>query len=139
MSCYGVCMSPQTPWSRYIDATSNGDLNTVIAQKVRVDPATVGRWRTGAIDPKPRQVVEYARAYGLSPLSGLIAAGYITEQEVGVKVFVPDITLSDFTVTALAEELASRLRDHQSGRTVTDLFPTTTTIGDDKAHVTISA
>jgi transcriptional regulator with XRE-family HTH domain len=97
-------------WSRYIDATSMDDLNFVIAEKVGVDPATVGRWRTGATDPKPRQVVAYARAYGLSPLQALVAAEFLSEEELGMSVGAPKAyALTDFASVDLAEELLARL------------------------------
>lgn len=100
----------KTPWSKYIDATSDGAYNSVIAEKCGVDPATVGRWRTGAVDPKPRQVVAYARAYGQSPISALVAAGYLTEEEVGMPVAVPRAyALDDFSPLELAEEVVNRL------------------------------
>ena len=70
-------------WRDYLDATSNGDFNNVIAEKVGVDPATIGRWCSGSVDPKPRQVVAYARAYSLNPLSALVAAGYLELSDLG--------------------------------------------------------
>jgi hypothetical protein len=129
-------MPEQTPWSRYIEATSGGALNTVIAAKVNVDPATLGRWRTGAVAPGPRQVVDYARAYGLSPIGALIAAGYLTAEEVGIEVTIPSSSLSDYSTGALAEEVASRFRETASPRRISNI-PTTTDIGDDKPHVSI--
>lgn len=53
----------------------------MIAEKVGVSASTVGRWRTGEIDPKPRQVAAFARAYGKSPLAALVAAGYLSEED----------------------------------------------------------
>jgi hypothetical protein len=103
-------MNSKTAWSRYIDSTSLGDMNTAIAEKVNVDPATVGRWRAGSVDPRPRQVVVYARAYGQSPISALIGAGYLTPEEAEVEVSISTTTLSDFPTTSLAEELLRRTR-----------------------------
>lgn len=103
-------MDNKTSWSRYIDATSGGAYNIAIAKLAGVDAATVGRWRTGAVDPKPRQVVAYARAYGQSPLAALVAAGYLTEDEVGMPVASPRAyTLDDFSALELAEEVVNRL------------------------------
>lgn len=128
-------MTNLNSWSRFIDATSNGDLNRVIAERVGVDPATIGRWRSGAVEPKPRQVIEYARVYGLSPLSGLIAASYLTEEELSIEVVIPMATLADFSIVALAEELTSRVKREHGVRT--DLFPHTDDPGDDKPYVTL--
>jgi hypothetical protein len=102
----------KTHWSKYIDATSGGAYNNAIAEAIGVDPATVGRWRTGAVDPKPRQVVAYARAFGQGPVAALIAAGYLTEAELDLPVSAPRVyTLDDFSDLELAEELVRRLRE----------------------------
>lgn len=79
-------VNEQMRWSTYIDATSGGAKNSEIARRVGVDPATVGRWRTGMTDPNPRQVVAYARAFDRPSVEALIAAGYITAEEAGVPV-----------------------------------------------------
>lgn len=105
----------KTSWSRFIDATSEGVYNSVIAERIGVDPATIGRWRTGAVDPKPRQVVAYARAFGQSPIAALIAAGYLAEDEVGLVQTAPRAyTLDDFSTVELAEEVAKRLTQPES-------------------------
>lgn len=110
-------MTEKTQWSRYIDATSDGAYNAAIAEAIGVDPATVGRWRTGAVDPKPRQVVAYARAFGQSPISALVAAGYLTEEEVGMPMSAPRAyTLDDFSALELAEELVQRLGEEDGYR-----------------------
>lgn len=97
-------------WSRYIDSTSGGIPNTAIADRVGVDAATIGRWRTGAVDPKPRQVVAYARGFGLSPLQALAAADYVSEAELGLAIEAPRAyTLDDFTTVELVEEVLARL------------------------------
>lgn len=107
----------KTTWSSYIDATAGGALNNAIADRIGVDPATIGRWRTGAVDPKPRQVVAYARAFGLSPIQALIAAGYITHEEVDLPTGPPRAySLDDFTTLELAEELTERVALYDEGR-----------------------
>lgn len=99
-------------WSKFIDATSGGAYNNAIAEGIGVDPATVGRWRTGTVDPKPRQVVAYARAFDQSPVAALIAAGYLTAGEVDLPVSAPRAyTLDDFSALELATELVRRLRE----------------------------
>ncbi len=104
-------MVDKTHWSKYIDATSGGAYNNAIAEAIGVDPATVGRWRTGAVDPKPRQVVAYARAFGQGPVAALIAAGYLAEAELDLPVSAPRVyTLDDFSDLELADELVRRLR-----------------------------
>jgi len=104
-------MSTKNAWSRYIDATSGGDANSVIARKVGADPATIGRWKTGAVDPKPRQVVDYARAYGQSPIAALITAGYVDADELDLDIVPMPPSLHDFPDIVLAEELLRRIRE----------------------------
>jgi len=124
-------------WSRYIASTCGSDLNTTIARKVGVDPVTISRWRTGSHSPKPHQVVDYARAYGQSPISALIAAEYLTDNEAGLPITVQVKTLSDYPSVELARELAARLADEHAGRSTSGLFPTTTALGDGAPHISM--
>lgn len=132
MVVYRWGMPETNAWSKYVDMTSGGDYNSAIAHKVGVDPATVGRWRTGANAPAPRQVVDYARAYNQNPLAALIAAGYLTADEIGLPITIPDTTVHDFDTVTLAEELVSRLRDAEPSPTY---FLHTNDIGDDVGHI----
>ncbi|MEV4689417.1 helix-turn-helix domain-containing protein [Microbacterium sp. LWH3-1.2] len=103
-------MPDKTSWSHYIDATSAGAYNAVIAERIGVDPATVGRWRAGAVDPKPRQVVAYARAFELSPVQALVAAGYLDEDELDLPTTPPRAyALNDFSTSELLEEALARV------------------------------
>lgn len=108
-------MTEKNDWSKYIDATAGGALNVAIAKRLNLDPATIGRWRTGAVDPKPRQVVAYARAFAQSPIQALVAAGYLTPDEVGIAFSDPrSRTLEDFSTVELAEEITERLSSDPS-------------------------
>lgn len=119
-----VLVNDKTPWSKYIDATSGGVFNSAIADRIGVDPATVGRWRTGAVDPKPRQVVAYARAYGQSPIGALIAAGYLSEGEVDIPVTSPRAyTLDDFSPLELAKEVVRRLAEEDRAAGEGEILP----------------
>lgn len=129
-------MPDKTPWSEYIDATSAGAYNAVIADRIGVDPATVGRWRAGAVDPKPRQVVAYARAFDLSPVQALVAAGYLDESELDLPVTPPRaFSLRDFSTSELLEEALSRVA-HGEGYSYEERRgePTLVTV-DDNGHV----
>jgi transcriptional regulator with XRE-family HTH domain len=95
-------------WADYVKTNSNGDLNSTIATKVGVDPATVGRWVKGTSDPNPRQVVAFARSYNVPAIAALIAADYLTPEDVDV--VVPESpTLDGIATNALVDELARRL------------------------------
>lgn len=97
-------------WSRYLDVTAHPDNDKTIAAKVGVSPSTIGRWRSGEIDPKPRQVVALARAYAKSPLAALVAADYLTADDLE-----DDLTLhyasdlDEISTLQLVDELRKRL------------------------------
>lgn len=97
-------------WDQYLTECSGGEPNNKIAARVGVDPATVGRWRSGAIDPKPRQAISVARAYDRNPLEALIAAGYLSSEDIGdvVTISAPQ-DLTTISTRTLVEELESRV------------------------------
>lgn len=97
-------------WTDYVKTNSLGDPNYVIAQKVGVDPATIGRWFTGRSDPKPRQVVAFARAYGHNPVNALVAAGFLSAEDFDgdVKIEAPT-TLDHISTNTLVDELERRM------------------------------
>ena len=102
-------MQKQT-WADYVATNSNGERKNVIAGKIPVDPATVGRWMSGSTTPQPLQVIAFARAYGLSPIPGLIAAGYLTPEDVGDGVVIQSTpTLDGIATHVLVDELERRL------------------------------
>ncbi len=102
-------MQKQT-WADYVATNSNGDSNSVIAGKIPVDPSTVGRWLKSSATPQPLQVIAFARAYGLSPIPGLIAAGHLTTDDVGDGVVIQSTpTLDNIATHALVDELERRL------------------------------
>lgn len=63
-------------WTEYVRDTIGGDTLAVAARRIGVSRSTVGRWTDGT-SPTPQQAVALARAYGRSPTSALISAGYI--------------------------------------------------------------
>lgn len=102
-------MTNQT-WTRYLRATAHPDNDTVIAGKVGVSSSTIGRWRSGDIDPKPRQVVAFARAYGKSPLAALVAAGYLSEEDLeGDLTLRLASDLDEVSTLQLVDELRTRI------------------------------
>lgn len=103
-------MSEKQTWGGYVQTNSNGEQNNTIARKLQVDPATIGRWIRGQSQPKPLQVIAFARAYGLSPIPGLIAAGYLTPEDVSGEVVIESTpTLDSIATHTLVDELERRL------------------------------
>ncbi|MDY7762781.1 hypothetical protein U0E18_31855, partial [Burkholderia pseudomallei] len=76
--------------------------------------STISRWRGGQSYPRPRQLVDLARAYGQHPLLALQAADYLTGDEIDViadRIQPPKRwTLDDFTTTELATEVLRRVK-----------------------------
>lgn len=105
-------------WGVYVQTNSNGEQKSAIAGKLHVDPSTVGRWISGHTQPKPLQVIAFARAYGLSPIPGLIAAGYLTPEDVSGEVVIESSpTLDSIATHTLIDELERRLEvmSHYAG------------------------
>lgn len=93
---------------KYVRASAPKESDAQIAQKIGINASTMSRWRSGAIDPKPRQVTAFARAYSRNPLEALFAAGYLDEESLGLPVVAPT-GLSHVSTVNLIEEVASRI------------------------------
>lgn len=107
---YGCLVDNDSTWADYVQTNSNGDQKSIIAGKVGVDPATAGRWVRGAVTAQPLQVIAFARAYGLNPIPGLIAAGYLTADDVAENVTIETPQgLEGIATHALVDELERRI------------------------------
>ena len=95
-------------WWGYVQAVSGRATQAEIASRIGVTPPSVGRWRTGGVDP--RSAAAFARSYGHPVLEAFVAAGFLTEEEAEAEVIaVPDIgSLSDDELIA---ELRARLAE----------------------------
>lgn len=97
-------------WTRYLRATTESDNDITVAEKVGVSSSTIGRWKDGKIDPKPRQVVALARAYGKNPLGALIAAGYLEQGDIEGEVHLGiPFALDAASTFELLEEVEKRV------------------------------
>ena len=106
---YDFAVTKARTWADYVRAITAGDNGKTVAEKTGHSPSAVSRWKSGALVPDPRQVVTIARAYSRSPLEALIAAGYLTEDEAGIRVEQPrDLALRDFSALDLAREMVRR-------------------------------
>lgn len=103
-------MSNESGWANYVRTNSNGDNNAAIASKVGVAGATAGRWVNGETVAQPQQVIAFARAYDLSPIPGLIAAGHITIDDIPDDIVVQQSDgLEGIATRTLVDELARRI------------------------------
>jgi len=86
-----------------------------IARQTGIPASTISRWFSGEFDPKPRQVVQVARAYGTSPLQALIAADFLSPEDVDLPENTPrQLQIRDFTELELAREIVRRVEEGSS-------------------------
>ena len=102
-------------WSEYVTACAQGRTQADLALLVGVDQGTVSRWMRGKGSPSAENAMALARMSGDSPITGLLAAGLLREDEVEGVVRVAD-GLSSAATDALLTELGRRLGLHVSVR-----------------------
>lgn len=103
-------------WPEYLSIITEGAVGARIAERAGMPESTISRWLSGKSDPRPRQVVAVARAYNVSPLHALIAAGYLDQADVDLGATVPrKLQLRDFTELELAHEIVRRVEAGQGG------------------------
>lgn len=107
-------MHNDNPWMTYLSALAGPAAPAIrqsdIAKAAGVDNGTVSRWVSGKNHPKAEQVIRVARAYKVSPLGALVAAGYLEEGELTGDVVLPrGLGLSEYSELELAQEMLRRL------------------------------
>jgi len=106
----GVTSMSMKEWSAFVRRVSGGKNQLEIAAKTGLAQTNIGRWLRGeSVLPKAQSVVAFARAYGQSPIEALVAAGFITAEEAGVKVRKTRPNLSEYTEEELLEDLRRRV------------------------------
>lgn len=111
-------------WSEYLVSLSANQ--SEIGRAAGVSSGTVSRWFSKQTVPDAGAVVAVARAFGQSPTHALVAAGYLTPDEVErSRPGHPALRLGDFSSRELARELSRRLDASQltspRGRTKLEL------------------
>lgn len=95
-------------WPSYLSALSTNQ--SEIARAAGVSTATVSRWSSRSARPLAPQVIAVARAYDQSPVFALVAAGYLTQEEVEQEVrLTPGMSLAEFSELEIAQELVRRI------------------------------
>lgn len=107
---YGAGMRGN-PWWDYVEMISDRAQQKDVATATGIDASTVSRWSSGKQAPSPKQVVTLARAYRRSPLEGLIAAGFLSQDEAGVTVVTA--RAEDLTPLQLVEALREKLLEER--------------------------
>lgn len=95
-------------WPEYVRRVTRGCTQAQIATRTGVAESNIGRWMRGERgQPKPDSVLALAKAFGQPPLEALIAAGYISADDVTVR----RTPLSAYTLAELIDELRRRTVD----------------------------
>lgn len=102
-------------WSEYVTRGIAGRNQEDVALLVNVSQSSISRWASGGKRPSAENVMAFSRAVGDSPIVGLLAAGYLREDEAGEVVRVAT-DLGDAAAEALLIELGRRLGIHASVR-----------------------
>jgi transcriptional regulator with XRE-family HTH domain len=97
----------QATWWQYVATITGNAAQKEIAAATGIDQSSISRWQRGAITPRAEAVVSLARAYGRSPVEALVAAGYLSSDELGV---VELTTLTGDLTGASIDSLLSELR-----------------------------
>ena len=112
---YGDLVTQLTWWQYVVTVTGNAAQKDV-ADASGIDQSSISRWQRGVITPRAEAVVALARAYGRSPVEALVAAGYLSSDEVGV-VELTTLTgdLTAVSIDSLLNELRRRVLGANSG------------------------
>lgn len=106
-------MSKKLDWNSYLDRLPGTPNDNQIATAAGIARSNVGRWRSEGQQPKPAQAIAVARAFGSHPLSALVAAGHLTNDDVDAifdgKAIAQMMSIDDFDTAFLATEVARRL------------------------------
>lgn len=97
----------QATWWHYVATITGNAAQKEIAAATGIDQSSISRWQRGSITPRAEAVVSLARAYGRSPVEALVAAGYLSSDELGV---VELTTLTGDLTGASIDSLLSELR-----------------------------
>lgn len=108
-------VSTRIDWPTYLRTISDGASGAKIAHQTGIPASTISRWLSGEFDPRPRQVVEVARAYGVHPIPALIAADYLSAEDVDLSAITPRLLqLREFTELEIAQEMVRRIAEGES-------------------------
>ncbi len=97
----------QATWWRYVVTVTGDATQSEIAGATGIDQSSISRWQRGTNTPRAEAVIAFARAYGRSPVEALVAAEYLTSEDMGV---VEMTTLTGDLTRVSSDSLLSELR-----------------------------
>lgn len=99
-----------TGWAHFLTEHARNESNAAIAKRLDVAASNITRWKSGSSNPDPQTAVTFARAYGVSPIAALVAAGYLDPANLEGHLVQP-ADLSEITTAQLLDELQRRLAE----------------------------
>ena len=95
-------------WPEYLRRITSGQTQTQIAERIGIGRLSVCNWLHGKTRPKAETVITVAQAYRRSPLEALLAAAYLSVEELDQHI---DIHTSPTELPAddIANEVRRRL------------------------------
>ena len=103
-------------WAAYVKHVIGDDRQKQVAAKTGIDQTTISRWLSPSSEEThrrtPQSVSALARGYGRSVLEAFVVAGFITEEEAGVK--PPRSGYVDLTRVPTADLLGELTRRHKA-------------------------
>jgi transcriptional regulator with XRE-family HTH domain len=98
-------------WPDYVRRIAGELTQLEIAAKTGLAQTNIGRWlRDAPGQPQANSVVIFARAFDQPPVEALMAAGYLTPAEAGIKARLPKsrTPIREYSVNELIDELSRR-------------------------------
>lgn len=101
-------MSNENAYTRWVEATTNGDSLRAIAARVKNVHSTVQR---RIANKDANMIIELAEAYDANPLPGLLAAELIDNAQ--IVEFAGSLTVDDLSDVELAQIMVDRLEQRE--------------------------
>lgn len=98
-------------WAEYVKRITPSMTQSDIAAKAGVNQTVVSRWLSGRSAPRVESLIRLTRALGRSPVEALVAAGYITADEAGLR---PNLQISVREIPT--DDLLNEIRRRVSSR-----------------------
>ena len=103
-------MSKHITWPEFLRTIAEDETGARISERTSMPESTISRWLSGKVEPRPKQVVQVARAYAADPVHALIAAGYLDESDgLSLGSVHRSLQIRDFTDLELAREILRRV------------------------------
>lgn len=107
-------MTNKLNWVAFLDRLPGNPSDRAIAQSIGISHSAISRWRNEGQDPRPAQAVAIARHFGLHPLNALVAAGFLTLDDIDAlfegKQSIEVLSVDETPTLELIEVLAKRVR-----------------------------